>query len=319
MEARTAFGDDTLYLERYIDDARHIEFQVLGDGNGHAIHMFERECTIQRRHQKLIEEAPSPFLDEELRSEMGAAAVAVAEAVNYKGAGTVEFLCDPYGSFFFIEMNTRIQVEHPVTEEICGVDLIRKQVEIAEDRGIGLDQEEVHPHGWAIECRINAEDPLRDFLPGPGDVRFVHFPSGQGVRVDSHIYPGYTIPRQYDSLIAKVIARGEDRRGAIAKMIRALDELVIDGVSTTALFHKRVLSDPAFIAGNFSTSYIENNAEKLTGMEITENEVGAIAMAVEVYLLTRRSMPRLSEDEANNKNNLWKLAGRTRAARRLRR
>jgi len=311
MEVRTAFGDDTLYLERYIDDARHIEFQVLGDGRGRAIHLYERECTIQRRHQKLIEEAPSPFLSENLREEMGAAAVSVAEAVDYTGAGTVEFLCDSKGDYYFIEMNTRIQVEHPVTEAICGIDLIRKQIEIAQCGEIGIEQENVRPKGWAIECRINAEDPLRDFLPGPGEVRFVHFPSGQGVRVDSQIYPGYIIPRQYDSLIAKIIAHGEDRGGAIKKMIRALDELAIEGVSTTTIFHKRVLTDPEFIAGNFSTNYVESNTERLTEKGMSDNEVAAIASALEVYLYTRRSTPRLNEKDATADSlNPWRVAAR---------
>ncbi len=311
MEARMAFGDDTLYLERYIQDARHIEFQILGDGAGNAIHLYERECTIQRRHQKLIEEAPSSFLTDDLRSRMGAAAVAVAESVGYTGAGTVEFLCDSKGNFYFMEMNTRIQVEHPVTEAICGVDLVKKQVEIAQGDGIGLEQDDICPHGWAFECRINAEDPLRDFLPGPGEVKFVHFPSGQGVRVDSHIYPGYMIPREYDSLIAKLIAHAGSRETAIAKMLRALEELAIEGVSTTAIFHKRVLSDPEFVAGDFTTAYIENKTDILTKPMMPQTEVGAIAAAVEVYLLTRRSMPRLTEQEALRDGvNPWKLAGR---------
>ena len=311
MEARTAFGDDTLYLERYIQDPRHIEFQILGDGNGKAIHLYERECTIQRRHQKLIEEAPSSLLTDDMREEMGAAAVAVAEAVDYTGAGTVEFLCDGQGNYFFIEMNTRIQVEHPVTEAICGIDLIRKQIEIAETGQIGLEQEDIRPHGWAIECRINAEDPLRDFMPGPGEVDFIHFPSGPGIRIDSHIYPGYTIPRDYDSLIAKVIAHGEDRAGAITRMIRALDELSIEGVSTTSLFHKRVMSDPDFIAGNFSTGYIESHQGRLMEREMSDGEVGAIAAALDVYLFTRRSTPRLNEAEAANESlNPWRMAGR---------
>ena len=311
MEARTAFGNDDLFLEKYVEDARHIEFQILGDASGRAIHFPERECTIQRRHQKLIEEAPSPFIDEVMRREMGEAAVAVAEAVSYLGAGTVEFLCDSKRNFFFLEMNTRIQVEHPVTEAICGIDLIRKQVEIANGEPIDIPQDEIRTHGWAIECRINAEDPMRDFLPTPGKIGFVHFPSGQGVRVDSHIYTGYTIPRHYDSLIAKVIAHGEERLGTIAKMKRALYELAVEGVCTTAIFHRRVLSDIEFVEGRFSTNYIEHNWERLTKPEMNDAEVGAIAAAIEVYLLTRRSMPQLGIEEIlKERRNLWKLSGR---------
>ncbi len=314
MEARTAFGDDALFLEKYIDEARHIEFQILGDGSGGAIHLYERECTIQRRHQKLLEEAPSPFIDEKLRAEMGEAAIEVARSTEYEGAGTVEFLCDTDRNFYFIEMNTRIQVEHPVTEAICNIDLVRKQIEIAREGKLNIEQDDIRPSGWAIECRINAEDPMRDFLPTPGKLGFIHLPYGQGVRVDSHIFAGYTIPRHYDSLMAKVVAHGEDRPSAIAKMKRALDELAVEGVATTALFHRRLLSDPEFVQGLFSTNYIEKNLKRLTRPELSETEIGAIASALEVYLMTRHRMPQLStEDILNEGSNPWKVAGRKQA------
>ncbi len=254
-EAEKAFGNGEVYIEKYIERPRHIEIQILGDKHGNVIHLGERDCSIQRRHQKLIEESPSPAVTPELRARMGEAAIAAAKSINYEGAGTIEFLLDASGYFYFMEMNTRIQVEHPVTEEVTGVDLIRQQLRIA--AGEPIDVEVRAPRGHAIECRINAEDPDHDFRPSPGVIQSWHQPSGFGVRVDSHAYQGYRIPSHYDSMIAKLIVYGETREEAIARMRSALDEFVIEGVHTTIPFHRRVMRDAAFGAGNFDTHFLE--------------------------------------------------------------
>ena len=255
-EAGSAFGNDDVYIEKLIQEPRHIEIQVVGDGQGNVMHFGERECSIQRRHQKLIEEAPSPAVDESLRDRMGNAAVKAAEAVNYRSAGTVEFLLDKNGDFYFMEMNTRIQVEHPVTEEITGVDLIAMQVEIAD--GSKLQKKDLVLNGHSIECRINAEDPFKGFRPSPGKIEAFHSPKGRGVRVETHVFAGYVIPPFYDSMIAKLIVHAENRPMAISKMKRALGELIVEGVHTTAPFHAQVMDDPRFISGNFDTSFLED-------------------------------------------------------------
>ncbi len=254
-EAEAAFGSGDLYIEKYVDRPRHVEIQVFGDGKGRVVHFGERECTIQRRHQKLLEESPSPVVDAALRARMGAAAVRGAEAVQYAGAGTMEFLVDAAGDFYFMEMNTRIQVEHPVTEEVTGADLIELQIRIA--MGEELPEEDVAMTGHAIECRINAEDPFNDFRPSPGVVTAFHTPGGQGVRVDTHAYAGYAIPPYYDSMIAKLIVYARTRPLAIRKMRRALSEFVIEGVHTTIPFHRRLIEDPAFQAGEFTTAFLD--------------------------------------------------------------
>ena len=257
-EARAAFGDDSVYLERYIGRPRHIEIQVLCDTHGNAIHLNERDCSIQRRHQKLVEEAPSPALTPELRAEMGAAAVALARAVDYRGAGTVEFLLDQDGSFYFMEMNTRVQVEHPVTEQVTGVDIIAEQLRVA--AGLPLkkrSQSEVELRGHAIEFRINAEDPSAGFRPAPGRVEQYLAPGGLGVRVDSHLYPGYSVPPTYDSLIAKLIVWGDTRDQAIARGARALREFTVEGIPTTVPFHQWVLGTDAFATGEVYTDFVE--------------------------------------------------------------
>ena len=255
-EAEAAFGDGGVYLEKFINRPRHIEIQVLGDGRGHVIHFGERECSIQRRHQKLLEESPSPIVDEDLRRRMGEAAIHGAEAVNYEGAGTVEFLVDDDRNFYFMEMNTRIQVEHPVTEEVADCDLIEAQIRVA--MGEGLPGGEVRLEGHAIECRINAEDPYRGFSPSPGTIQTFHPPGGHGVRIDTHVYTGYVIPPYYDSMIAKLIVRARTRELAMNKMIRALDEFVIEGVQTTIPFHRQLLRHPDFRSGNFDTRFLEH-------------------------------------------------------------
>jgi len=255
-DAKNAFGNDDIYIEKLIESPRHIEFQVLSDKFGNVVQLGERDCTIQRRHQKLIEESPSPIVDEELREAMGAAAVAGAKSVNYEGAGTIEFLVDNKKNFYFMEMNTRIQVEHPVTEELYGIDLVKEQIRIA--AGERIKKIKVKPKNWVIECRINAEDPEKDFRPSPGKITVFHQPGGIGVRTDTHVYAGYTVPPYYDSLIAKLIVKGSDRLDAIKKMERALEEFIIEGVKTTIPFHLKVMRDENYRKGKFDTHFLEH-------------------------------------------------------------
>ncbi|MCP4681122.1 MAG: acetyl-CoA carboxylase biotin carboxylase subunit [Desulfobacterales bacterium] len=256
MEARVAFGNDTVYIEKYIVEPRHIEFQVLADRFGNVIHLGERECSIQRRYQKLIEEAPSPRLNHQLRREMGQAAIKAAKAINYFNAGTVEFLLDKEGRFYFIEINSRIQVEHPVTELITGIDLVKEQIQLSAGEKLDYSYDDLNIRGWAIECRINAEDPDRNFLPAPGTVETYHPPGGFGVRLDTHLYQGYELPIYYDSLIAKLITFDSTRLGAIRIMKRALEEYRIEPLKTTIPLYCQVMDDPDFQKGNFDTSYI---------------------------------------------------------------
>ncbi|HWV74758.1 MAG TPA: acetyl-CoA carboxylase biotin carboxylase subunit [Pseudosphingobacterium sp.] len=255
QEAGAAFGNDGLYLEKFVEDPRHIEIQVIGDQYGTVCHLSERDCSIQRRHQKLIEEAPSPFITSELRQKMGEAAIAGAKAVNYEGAGTIEFLVDKHRNFYFMEMNTRIQVEHPVTEEVINFDLIKEQIKVA--AGVPLSGKNYEPNMHAIECRINAEDPFNGFRPSPGRITTFHSPGGHGVRVDTHVYAGYQIPPNYDSMIAKLICVAQTREEAISTMERALSEFVIEGVKTTIPLHLKLMKDPNFRAGNFTTKFME--------------------------------------------------------------
>jgi len=254
-EASRAFGDGSMYLEKYLEEPRHVEFQVFGDHHGKVIHLGERDCSVQRRHQKLIEEAPSPALDRELRARMGEAAVRLCEAVSYRNAGTIEFLLERDGSFYFMEMNTRIQVEHPVTEMVMGVDLVKEQVKVAAGEKLSI-QGGLEPRGHSIECRINAEDP-RTFVPSPGRLTTLHLPGGPGVRVDTHAYQEYVIPPFYDSMVGKLIVQGRDRQQAVARMLRALDFFVVEGIKTTIPLHKRILADEQFQRGEVSTRYLE--------------------------------------------------------------
>ncbi len=263
-EAQAAFGNNEVYIEKYIDGARHIEVQVLADKFGNTIHLRERECSIQRRHQKLIEETPSPAINNKTREKMGEAAIRAAKAVGYHSVGTVEFILDKDGSFYFMEMNTRIQVEHPITEMITGVDLVKEQIRIAVGEKLKLAQKDISCNGHAIECRINAEDPDNNFMPSPGKVTMYHPSGGIGVRVDSHLYTGYSVPSYYDSLIAKLIVHADDRRQAIARMRRALGEFIVEGIKTTIPFHLRVLDNTDFQKGEYSTKFIE---EKLINPE----------------------------------------------------
>jgi len=255
QESAAAFGDDRMYLEKYIEEPRHVEIQIVGDSKGKACHLSERDCSIQRRYQKLVEESPSPVINDALRKKMGKAAVAGAEAIGYEGAGTVEFLVDKHGKFYFMEMNTRIQVEHPVTEEVTDFDLIKEQIKVA--TGIEVSGKDYFPKMHAIECRINAEDPSNDFRPCPGRITNLHLPGGHGVRIDSHIYSGYTIPPNYDSLIAKLIVSATSREEALVRMKRALEEFIIEGVKTTIPFHIKLMDDPGFKSGEFTTAFME--------------------------------------------------------------
>lgn len=261
-EAEAAFGSGALYLEKFLPVARHIEVQVLGDAYGHVIHLGERECSLQRRHQKLIEECPSPVVDQEMRERMGAAAVAGARAINYSNAGTMEFLVDPDGNFYFIEMNTRIQVEHPITEWVTGVDLVKWQLRIAAGERLTLQQADVRMTGHALECRVNAEDPSRDFMPQAGEIELFLPPGGPGVRIDSHVYSSYIVPSNYDSLLGKVIVWGADRAEAITRMRRALDECIITGIKTTIPFQQALMDDDRFRRGDFSTRYLNEFIER---------------------------------------------------------
>ena len=260
QEAKSAFGDDTVYIEKYLGDPRHIEFQVFGDGMGQAIHIGERDCSIQRRHQKVIEEAPSPVITPEQRERMGGIVAKAMADMGYRGAGTIEFLYEN-GEFFFIEMNTRLQVEHPVTEMISGIDLVREQIRVARGDGLSVTQEQIELHGHAIECRINAEDP-QTFTPSPGLVKNFVAPGGMHVRVDSGLYAGYKVPPYYDSMIAKLIVYGRTREGCIMRLKRALEEFVVEGMKTTVPLHQRIVRDPEFLAGNYTIKWLETWLER---------------------------------------------------------
>ena len=256
QEAAASFGNDGMYMEKLIEEPRHIEIQIVGDSKGKACHLSERDCSVQRRHQKLTEETPSPFMTPELREKMGAAAVKASEFIKYEGAGTVEFLVDKHRNFYFMEMNTRIQVEHPITEQVINFDLIREQIMVAS--GVPISGENYLPNMHSIECRINAEDPYNDFRPSPGKITTLHFPGGHGVRLDTHVYGGYIIPPHYDSMIAKLITTAQTREEAINKMRRALDEFVIEGIKTTIPFHRKLMDHPDYISGNYTTKFMEN-------------------------------------------------------------
>jgi len=308
-EALAAFGDDSVYLERYLDSPRHVEIQVLGDAHGNVVHLGERECSIQRRHQKLVEEAPSPVITQEERAAMGDAAVRAAQAVAYRGAGTVEFLYQN-GDFFFLEMNTRIQVEHPVTELVTGIDLVDWQLRVASGEALDFTQADVVMSGHAIECRITSEDPLSGFLPSTGVVTRLEVPSGPGVRWDGGIHEGFEVSLHYDPLLAKLIVHGASREIAIARMARALDELVITGIETSASFHRRVMDEPDFRAGTFSIRYLDEHPELLES-DTAEEELRAAALAaalLEDEDRLRHRTPRIGAS-AQVEMSSWRAAG----------
>ncbi len=309
-EAEASFGDGNVYLEKLILNARHIEFQILADNHGNVIHLGERECSLQRRHQKLLEESPSPFINAELRTQMGEVACAAARAVDYLNAGTIEFLVDKDHKFFFLEMNTRLQVEHPLTELVTGIDIVKEQLRIARDRKLRYAQEDIHLNGWALECRINAEDAYNNFLPSTGTLNSVIAPSGPGVRVDTGVYAGFEISPYYDALISKLICWGETRGEAILRMRRALEEYRILGVKTNIPFHQHIMDSHRFIAGSFDTRFVEERFS----MDELEEEKEHLAMiaAVMAALVTHRESQSASQIVRRNKRDTsnWKWVGR---------
>jgi pyruvate carboxylase subunit A len=281
-EAKKAFGNDAVFIEKYIEEPHHIEFQVVADKHGNVIHLGERDCSLQRRHQKLVELAPSLILDDKLRRKMGETAVAVARSVNYDNVGTVEFLVDKNKNFYFLEMNTRIQVEHTITEEVTGIDLVQTMIRIAAGEKLPVKQEDVTLRGYAIQCRINAEDPMNDFLPATGKITAYYSPGGYAVRIDGNVYRGYTVPPYYDSMLAKLIVRGNTWDETVRRMHRCLSEYVIRGVKTTIPYYKKVMEDPKFVSGNFTTSYVEEQAEKLMYEHERDPSDTAIAIAAAI-------------------------------------
>jgi len=305
-EAMASFGDDAVYIEKYITSPHHIEFQILMDSHGNAVHLFERECSVQRRHQKMIEETPSPLMTPELRKTMGDTAVAAAKAVNYLGAGTIEFLVDNNLNYYFLEMNTRLQVEHPITELITGVDLVKQQIKIAMGMSLAFTQGELVQRGHAIECRINAEDPDNNFMPAPGKVHKIKEPSGLGIRIDGYVYEGYEIPIYYDSMISKLIVWGKTRDIAIQRMRRALYEYKITGVKTSIKFLEKIMQCKDFTEGKYDTHFIENNKENLTGEVIVEQEIeDMVIISAYIDYLERLSKVYTSK-EFQPANSRWK-------------
>ncbi len=309
-EAESAFGDGNVYLEKLIEGARHIEFQIMADSHGNVIHLGERECSLQRRHQKLLEEAPSSALDEELRDRMGTVAVKAAQAVDYINAGTIEFLLDKDNNFYFLEMNTRLQVEHPVTEMVTGIDIVKEQIRVARGRSLSYKQEDVHFNGHAIECRINAEDPYNNFLPSTGRITHSLLPTGPGVRVDTGVYPGFEITPFYDPMIAKLIVWGETRAQAILRMRRALEEYRVIGVRTNIPFHQTLMDSHRFMGGQYDTRFVE---ERFSMQDAAEddgdnNEIAAILATLVAHRETERSATIVNRNERDTSN--WKWVGR---------
>jgi acetyl-CoA carboxylase biotin carboxylase subunit len=311
-EAQAAFGDGNVYLEKLVEGARHIEFQIMADLEGNTVHLGERECSLQRRHQKLLEESPSPFIDddEDFRQMMGAVAVKAAKAVNYANAGTIEFLVDKDKNFYFLEMNTRLQVEHPITEEVTGIDIVTEQLRIARGRQLSVTQDQVKMKGWAIECRINAEDPYSNFMPSTGLISYLSVPTGPGVRVDTGVYAGFQISPYYDSLISKLVVRGESRAQAILRMRRALEEYRIVGVKTNIPFHQRLVEQARFLAGNFDTRFIEERFSLEKAEEGIEGrpEIAAIVATLVAHQQTERSAHIIARGKRDTSN--WKWVSR---------
>ncbi len=306
-EAESAFNDGRVYLERMVEGARHIEFQLLGDHYGNIIHLGERECSLQRRRQKLVEEAPSVALDPELREKMGAMAVKAAQAVNYFNAGTIECLLDKHGNYYFMEMNTRIQVEHPITERITGVDIVKEQIRIARGRRLRYKQEDITLNGWAIECRINAEDPFQNFMPSTGVVSHIHFPSGPGIRIESGVYEGFEITPYYDSMIAKLICWGDSRPEALLRLRRALNEIRIMGVKTTIPFHQQLIESTRFQAGQFDTRFVEDRF-KMQEESADHADVAAVAATMIAHAQAKQAAEQIGRDGSNGRASIWRQA-----------
>jgi acetyl-CoA carboxylase biotin carboxylase subunit len=309
-EAEAAFGDGNVYLEKLLTNARHIEFQILADSQGNVIHLGERECSLQRRHQKLLEESPSPFMNETLREEMGRVACTAAAAVDYLNAGTIEFLVNEDKKFYFLEMNTRLQVEHPVTEIVTGLDIVKEQIRIARGRKLHVTQEDIHLSGWAIECRINAEDPYNNFLPSAGKITQSILPTGPGVRVDTGVYPGFEISPYYDSLISKLICWGETRGEAILRMRRALEEYRILGVKTNIPFHQNIMDSHRFMAGQYDTRFVEErfSMDQASGKQKDLAEIASIMATVVAHRESQRASQIIRKSERDTSN--WKWIGR---------
>ena len=305
-EALTAFGDDTVYIEKYITSPHHIEFQILADQYGNVVHLFERECSVQRRHQKMIEETPSPLMTPELRERMGKSAVEAAKAVNYTGAGTIEFLADNDLNYYFLEMNTRLQVEHPITERVTGVDLVKQQIRIAEGFPLEFKQENLSQRGHSIECRIYAEDPDNNFMPCPGKIYKISEPLGLGVRTDGYVYEGYEIPLFYDPMISKLIVWGKNRDEAISRMRRALYEYKITGVKTSIKYLERIMNNKNFIDGNYDTHFIENNQEDLMKSEHYEDASEMVIISAFIDYLDKISITREAKNEFTSPQSRWK-------------
>lgn len=304
-EAEASFGDPSIYLEKYIDEPHHIEIQILIDNYGQAVYLGERECSMQRRYQKILEETPSPFIDEEIRRRMGEIAVTAARSIGYRNAGTIEFIVDKNKNFYFLEVNARLQVEHPITEMVTGIDLVRAQIEIAQGYPLPFTQDEIKPQGHAIECRIMAEDPFQDFMPSPGKILYLHRPGGPGIRDDSGIIEGYTVPIEYDPLLSKLIAWGRNRNEAILRLKRALSEYQIYGIKTTIPFFLRILDHPDFLAGNYNTHFIER-LERESPPDTAEDLIAIIAAASKTYHDSKKEMTKVSPI----KSHPWKIMGR---------
>jgi acetyl-CoA carboxylase biotin carboxylase subunit len=316
-EAKASFGDDGLYLEKFVEQPRHVEIQVLADGHGNTVHLFERECSIQRRHQKVIEEAPANRMTPELRAKMGAAAVAAAEAVGYRGAGTCEFLVNPKGEFWFLEMNTRVQVEHAITEEITGVDIVKAMIRGAAGEPLGFDQGDLSIRGHAIEARVYAEDPDRNFAPSPGEILVYRPPGGVGIRVDSGVYQGSRVTVHYDPMVAKLIAWGLDRSEAIDRLRRALAEFVVKGIKTSIPFHQRVLRHPRFLAGQYDTGFIEAHLHEVSdeGAHGEERRAARMLAAVAAYRRDKARAERATSAGSAAGESPWKAFGKRSAMR----
>ncbi|MFN2394962.1 MAG: acetyl-CoA carboxylase biotin carboxylase subunit [Bacteroidales bacterium] len=316
-EAKSAFGDDAVYIEKYIESPHHIEFQILADQHGNAIHLFERECSVQRRHQKIIEETPSPILTPEVREEMGKAAVAATKAVDYEGAGTIEFIVDNNLNYYFLEMNTRLQVEHPITERVVGIDLVKEQIRIASGEKLSYKQEDLKQNGHAIECRVYAEDAANNFMPAPGKVTHITIPYGVGVRVDGYVYEGFEIPIYYDPLIAKLIVWGRDRKDAVERTIRALQEFKIAGVKNSLNFLENIMTAPDFVNGNYTTHFIDENIKHLmkheAGCDDDCEDMVIIAAFLEYIYRIRKASPKEMTALKNN----WKDYSRIRSVLKL--
>ncbi len=307
-EAESAFGDGNVYLEKLVEGARHIEFQILADGHGTVLHLNERECSIQRRHQKLVEESPSPFMDEELRQKMGEVAVKAAQAVDYVNAGTIEFLVDKDKNFYFLEMNTRVQVEHPVTEMVTGIDIVKEQIRIARGRPTQYKQEDIKINGAAIECRVNAEDPYNNFMPSTGKITHSLLPTGPGVRVDTGVYPGFEISSYYDPMISKLIVWGETRAQAILRMRRALEEYRIVGVRTNIPFHQTLMDSHRFMGGQYDTRFVEERFSFQEEQNAKDAEIAAVLASLVAHHETQRSAQFVMRNERDTSN--WKWVGR---------